>query len=388
MGPTVRGGAATARAGGSCPPRRVGLGSRARGSGPLPPHSLLRSTLRALLAPRRAAAVLVVVVPLVAVQARMSEDPRAGWLGLAMCLACVMLAPLSWRTLFPAGAPRPPTWSAPFGRLIVYATMGAGVVSLLGFALPSVLAMGPTLMTTDVGLLVSLALFWVGGYGLGRDIDLESGLAEARAEVAWLARRAEHSRLLALRSQLDPHFLFNTLNAIAEWCREDGEVAERATLRLSDMLRTILDASRVPTWPLERELALCRMLFDLHAIRDPGAFEVRWAVDDVPPGVSVPPMILLPVCENAMKHGVGAGHRGPIEIGGRTLGDVPTSGVELWVDNPGPYAGPREGGEGIASVTQRLAVAYDGAASLVVEGRGDRTRATMILPGARPSEDA
>jgi LytS/YehU family sensor histidine kinase len=206
--------------------------------------------------------------------------------------------------------------------------------------------------------------------------------------MVWLTRRAEHSRLLALRTQLDPHFLFNTLNAIAEWCREDGEVAERATLRLSDMLRTILDASRVPTWPLERELALCRMLFDLHAVRDPGAFEVRWTMDDLPAGVSVPPMILLPVCENAMKHGVGAGHRGPIEIGARTCGGDLRSGVELWVDNPGPYAGRREGGEGIASVIQRLALAYDGAASLVVEGRGDRTRATMILPGARPLEDA
>ena len=79
---------------------------------------------------------------------------------------------------------------------------------------------------------------------------------------------------------------------------------------------------------------------------------------------------------------------GRIEVGGRTRGAGPTAGVELWVDNPGPYAGPREGGEGIASVTQRLAVAYDGAASLVVEGRGDRTRATMILPGAQPLEDA
>lgn len=347
-------------------------------------QSLLRSTLRALLAPRRAAAVLVIVVPLVVVQARLSAEPLAAPLGMAMCAVCLLLAPVSWRALFPAAQDAPPTWSAPFGRLVVYAATGAGMVSLVGVALPNVLGIGETLMTTDVGLLVCVALFWVGGYGLGRDIDLESGLRAARAEVVSLARQAEHARLLALRSQLDPHFLFNTLNAIAEWCREDGEVAEQATLRLSDMLRTILDASRAPVWSLGRELALCRTLFDLHAVRDPGAFEVRWDTDGVPEGVSVPPMILLPLCENAMKHGIGAGHRGPIVVGARALGD----GVEVWVENPGPFTGPRPGGEGIASVTQRVQLAYGPAATITVGAEGDRTRACVVLPTRQPQEEA
>lgn len=350
---------------------------------PQAPRSLLRSTLRALLAPRRATALALVVVPLVIVQARLSTDARAGVLGVAMCIACVLLAPLTWRALFPAGEDRPPTWSAPFGRLVVYATSGAGVVSLIGVVLPQLLGIGETLMTTDVGLLVSVALFWVGGYGLGRDIDLESGLRKARAEVVTLARQAEHARLLALRSQLDPHFLFNTLNAIAEWCREDGEVAEQATLRLSDMLRAILEASRMPAWPLAREIALGRMLFELHAVRDPGAFDVVWKTDELP-GVTVPPMILLPLCENAMKHGVGAGHRGTIEVGATSDGD----GIALWVDNPGRYAGPRVGGEGIASVAQRLALAYAGAATMTIAAEGERTRVRLRLPSARPTEEA
>src|SRR4030095_12586183 len=67
-----------------------------------------------------------------------------------------------------------------------------------------------------------------------------------------LGRGAERAELLALRSPLDPHFLFNTLNAIAEWCREDGEIAERAVMRLSAMLRTVLAGGGASTSALWR----------------------------------------------------------------------------------------------------------------------------------------
>ena len=80
-------------------------------------------------------------------------------------------------------------------------------------------------------------------------------------------READHAQLLALRSHLDPHFLFNTLNAIAEWCREDGEVAEQAILQLSSMLRTMMTGISTTTWPLaKRDRARRRAL---RAPRDP-----------------------------------------------------------------------------------------------------------------------
>jgi len=350
----------------------------------VPSTSLLRSTLRALLAPRRALAIAVVGLPMLAAQIRLSSDPLAGPIGVSMLLAFVLLAPLSWRALFPIGDAQASTFTAPFGRLVVYGTTGAGTVAIVGVVIPGMLGVRETMMTSDVSLLVSMALFWVGGYGLGRDIDLELGLRDARAQVQTLARQAEHARLLALRSQLDPHFLFNTLNAIAEWCREDGEVAERATLRLSDMLRTILAGSRRAAWPLEQELALCRTLFELHGVRDPGAFELRERID-VLPAIELPPMILLPLCENAMKHGPGAGTRGVVELGARVEGET----IALWVENPGRFAGPRPGGEGIALVRQRLDHAYGGRASLTVEARGDRTHARIVVPArARPEREA
>src|SRR4029077_13534367 len=134
--------------------------------------------------------------------------------------------------------------------------------------------MGQTLLTAPTSVVVFLALFLVGGWGLGRDMWLENELARAGARATLLAREAEGAQLLALRSHLDPHFLFNTLNAIAEWCREDGETAERAVLQLSAMLRTVLEGVKIPTWPLARELELARTLFALHLLRDPELFTI------------------------------------------------------------------------------------------------------------------
>lgn len=343
---------------------------------PLPDRSLLRSTLRALLHPRRLVPILILGVVLVVAQDRFSRDPGAAPLGALMCVVFFMVAPVSWRALFPPLLDAPPTFAAPFGRLLVYGLTGAGTVLLVGWVLPQRLGIGPTFMTSDVSLLVSLALFWVGGYGLGRDIDLESSLTLERARVRQLAGEAERAQLLALRSHLDPHFLFNTLNAIAEWCREDGEVAEQATLRLSDMLRTVMEATRQPSWPLRRELELSRTLLDLHRVRDPERFTVQLEGTDDPPKVQVPPMILLPLVENAAKHGPNAGHHGPIELRVRVEGER----LRIEVDNPGRFDGERVGGEGLQQVRRRLAHAYRGAASLHVRAHGERTLACIELP--------
>ncbi len=346
--------------------------------GRVPPEgrSLLRSTLRALLVPRWLVPILLVCGVLVVAQDRLSREPGAGPLGVLMCLVFVLVAPVSWRALFPPTLPARATFTAPFGRLLVYGLTGAGTVLLVGWALPQRLGIGPTLMTSDSSLLVSVVLFWVGGYGLGRHIDLESSLAHERARVRSLAAEAERVRLLALRSHLDPHFLFNTLNAIAEWCREDGEVAEQATLRLSDMLRTVLDGTRRPAWPLRRELELARTLLDLHRIRDPERFTVEVEGPAEPPALRVPPMILLPLVENAAKHGPNSGHRGPIVLRVR----AEDGRLVLEVENPGRWGGERDGGEGLQQVRSRLVHAYGGEATLHVTGLHERTLARISIP--------
>jgi len=335
-------------------------------------RSTVRETTRALLAPRRLVPVLLVAIPLVIAQGRFSDDRLA----VVDCLAFVLIAPLAWRVLVPedAGVRRRAL------GLLAYAALGTGVVVALGVLVPPLLSMRLTFLTTAPSLFVSVALFLVGGWGLGRDIGLEASLSRERARAAALAREAESAQLLAMRAHFDPHFLFNTLNAIAEWCRDDGETAERAILQLSSMLRTILQGVRSPTWPLSKELELMKALFSLHLIRDPAAFSLVWQVDEAAAAIDVPPMVLLPLAENAVKHGPAAGHRGEIAVRVR----MEDGAVLFSLENPGRYRGARPGSEGLPIVERRLAVAYGNTVKLDMAALGERTRAQLRLPIAGP----
>ena len=109
---------------------------------------------------------------------------------------------------------------------------------------------------------------------------------------------------------------------------------------------------------------------------------------EVAPGAlsfEVPPLLLLPLCENAVKHGPAKGFRGPITISGRQEG----AGVRLAVTNPGPNLGPRAGSEGLPTAEKRLKLAFGPQATLTLEGvqgaATPSTQATLWLPGPMPS---
>lgn len=342
----------------------------------IPEGSIVRATLKGLMSPKRLAPLLLISGTLVFAQVRFSRDPLALPLGILLCIIFVAVAPVSYRFLFPEGL----DFSHGGIRLVLYGAVGMGVVLSSGYVLPKFLRMAPTFLTQPVNLAVCGALYLVGGWGLGRDIGFEESLARERARVARLELEAEQAQLLALRSHLDPHFLFNTLNAIAEWCRTDGAVAEAAVLRLSAMLRSVLAGVRSATWPLERELELLRTLFELHLLRDPELFQLSF---DVAPGlgeVPVPPLMLLPLAENSVKHGPAAGHRGRIALEISMRDDA----LVFTLENPGASKGPRPGSSGLPTVERRLALAYGGKARLSLESAEGRTRVTVTLPRSGP----
>ena len=340
----------------------------------IPASSIVRATWRGLLLPRRLLPILAVSLPLLYAQARWSRESLATPLAIAMCVAFVSLAPVSYRVLFPDGL----ELSHGAVRLVLYALIGAGVVLSIGVGVPRLLNMRGTFLTERSSLAIIIALFLVGGWGLGRDIGFEQRVARLQSE-------AERAQLLALRSTVDPHFLFNTLNAIAEWCRLDGAVAERAVLDLSAMLRAVLSGVKETSWPLSKELELARMVFELHLLRDRDLFQLDVSVPDPVPAAKVPPMCLLTMVENAMKHGPGpgpgpgAGHRGRVSLTVRTK----ASGLVVTLENPGRFTGRREGSAGLPSLERQLALAYGGHAKFTIEAvpGEDRTRAVLELPG-------
>jgi LytS/YehU family sensor histidine kinase len=285
------------------------------------------------------------------------------------------VAPVSWRVLFPYGPQR----GQLAVRLTLYAAVGTAVVLVVAMVVPEVLRMEPTLLTLRASKIICLALFLVGGWGLARDIDFDDRLRDAEGRAADSARAAERAELLALRAHLDPHFLFNTLNAIAEWCRQDGQVAERAVLELSAMLRAILAGVRAPAWPLRSELELVRALFGLYGLRDAALYQLHERIPDDVPDVEIPPLLLLPLAENAIKHGPAAGHRGPVSLSIKV--DSAARRLLLSISNRGPWNGTRPGGEGLRMVSKRIELAYAvGEAALTAGAVDDLTVVELTLP--------
>ncbi len=337
-----------------------------------------RFTLLALCAPRRLIPIAVVVVPLLVAQERYSREYLALPIGAALAGSFILIAPALWRVLFPIEGKR-----ASLGLgLLIYSVTGALLVVSIGRLVPAMFGVGYTFLTTKPSLAVSTALFWVGGWGLARDVDLEANLGRARERADLMQKEAEHAQLIALKNHFDPHFLFNTLNAIAEWCREDGEVAERAILELSSMLRTVMTGIKETSWPLDKEVGLSLSLFDLHRIRDPKRFLYKKEFARLP-DISVPPMLLLPLSENAMKHGPAAGNRGDVILRVKEDGEH----IVIEVENPGQYKGRRAGGTGVEIVEKRLRLSYGSRAKVTIEGieggpgePAPRTLARITLP--------
>ena len=342
------------------------------------PFDRYLAALRGLTDPRRLAALTIVLVALLGTELLASRSITAVGCDALLFVVFVLVAPGSYRALSPAGGV----------GLALYGALGAACIA--GVALVVAHASPRWTYIIDPGSLLVLAvLFLVGGWGLGRDVDLTEraealALETQRARVAAdraaveadrATLMAEQNALLAQRAQLDPHFLFNVLNAIAELTRHDPARAEEATLALASMLRTLLDATHVPTWPLAKELALVRRVTELYSMRDRDRYRFRlaWsALDDL----EVPPLLLLPIIENAITHGPASDHEGEVSVVvARGQGSI-----DIVVENPGAFAGRREGGRGLAMIDKRLALAFGERARFRIEARGSRTLATVSLP--------
>ncbi len=195
--------------------------------------------------------------------------------------------------------------------------------------------------------------------------------------------RAAEARLQALTLQLRPHFLFNTLNAIAELIHEDPGAAERMVGRLAELLRRTLETDGTAEVPLATELELVNRYLDIEAVRFQDRLRVRWEIASETRAAGVPAMILLPLVENAVRHGVAA-RPGPGQVGIRACRADGTLRVEIWDDGPGLGADTGHGarpGIGLANTRARLSQLYGPAHGLeLVDGAPDGLVVRLSLP--------
>jgi two-component system, LytTR family, sensor kinase len=133
---------------------------------------------------------------------------------------------------------------------------------------------------------------------------LEAEATQLRAEAAELHAQVTDARLNALRTQLNPHFLFNTLNAISTLVDEDPPGARRMIARLSDLLRHTLGEGDEQEIPLARELEMLRRYLDIMEVRFQGKLEVSIETEPSLDGALVPNLVLQPLVENAFRHGL------------------------------------------------------------------------------------
>ena len=202
-----------------------------------------------------------------------------------------------------------------------------------------------------------------------------------QAHAAQLQAQLADARLAALRTQLDPHFLFNTLHAVSALVEHDPRGVRRMIARLSELLRNTLEGAEEPEIPLEQELALLRRYLEIMEIRFRGRLEVDVQVPPEVHGALVPNLILQPLVENAIKHGVSK-----IDGTGRISIHAVRNGEQLilQVQDNGPgfvgQAGIAEG-LGMRNTRERLQQLYGSASSATLRtADGGGVIAEVILP--------
>ena len=222
---------------------------------------------------------------------------------------------------------------------------------LVLYALLLCLSIGLVRVATGINFLhyrLALVISAMAGLATSGVIGMKETVEHQVQAQRALAQAEARASFLGLQAQLQPHTLFNALNTIAALIPEDPRRAEEATERLSALLRRILSALEHPEWPLREEFQLLEHLLRLEELRFGERLHIDLLLDPAMAEVPVQPLLLLPLVENALKHGfrpkVGPCHLKVQATGGRIR--IEDDGVGRSADSPE--------GVGIRTVRERL----------------------------------
>jgi two-component system LytT family sensor kinase len=266
-----------------------------------------------------------------------------------------------------------PRW--PVG-LVIHLT-AAGLFGILHLALLGIVAGGPGPWAQRVQHLYDVRFHW--------NVVVYCAIAAFSHAVYYHRSAREKDRQLAeaelsaLKMQLHPHFLFNTLETISALMHKDVDAADRVLVRLADLLRYTLRQSHRQQVPLEEELRFLERYLEIERTRFQDRLSVRFAIDSDTLRAAVPNLILQPLVENAIRHGIGPrAVAGQVEI----LSSLKDGMLSLEVRDNGAGA-PIELAEGIglANTRRRLAQLY-GPGQLFRVGNADGGGfvASVVIP--------
>lgn len=277
----------------------------------------------------------------------------SGWLlyiigGIALTHAFrALLKRLQWTTLPPL-------------RLIGIGLAGAlacglllGVVVMTGIAFAM---RQPAQWSIGIGAFINSLFVIVGWICLYFGTGLYRAAQQSRLE-------ALSTRLQALESQVNPHFLFNSLNSVRALIIEDPKRATEMVTQLADLLRYALRSDRQTTVTLDEELAIVENYLAIERTRFDDRLRVSIQVDDAARQTRIPPMLLQTLVENAIKHGIARlTEGGAVTIVAQANGN----GVTIDIRNPGAWSPPASPGVGLRNARERLRLLYGDRAKLQV----------------------
>jgi Histidine kinase len=268
-------------------------------------------------------------------------------------------------------------WRALVPRLLLMAALlsflwtvlGYGYThGVLGLSASSKYSLG---LLSLVSWLNGIALY-VGWLCLYYFYHLFERLNRLQVEQLRLAASVKEAELRALKSQVNPHFLFNSLNSLRALIDEDAPRAREAVTRLANMLRYSLQSGQLETVPFEDELRIVEDYLALEQIRHENRLRVRWAIAPDARLLNVPPMLLQTLVENAVKYGIGSRREGgELVITARLDG----AALNIRVTNPGDFTEPaspaaaRAGsstGVGLRNASERLRLLFGELATLTL----------------------
>jgi len=242
-----------------------------------------------------------------------------------------------------------------------------------------------------VSLLVCAAVQHYGGdlfgteapVSLGRSWFLTSAavlgvLAYFNLRSRALSPAIAEARLQALQARIRPHFLFNSLNAVLSLIRSDPKRAETALEDMADLFRVLMADNRQLV-PLKNELELCRQYLSLEKLRLGERLQLSWHIDNMPEDALIPPLVLQPLLENAVYHGIE-----PFQEGGEIHINLYRSRdqVHLVLTNPYRLEGDHHNGNKMAlgNIRERLALHFDAEAQIVTKVTGNQYRVHITIP--------